>query len=63
MGKRLHEGLQGEFGKHPHVGDIRGGKGLLAAVELVEDRRPSGTSPPTRRSARASAPRWSSAAW
>ncbi|HBH01242.1 MAG TPA: hypothetical protein DDZ42_04845, partial [Candidatus Rokubacteria bacterium] len=23
---------------HPHVGDIRGGKGLLAAVELVEDR-------------------------
>ena len=26
------------FGDHPHAGDIRGGKGLLAAVELVEDR-------------------------
>jgi L-2,4-diaminobutyrate transaminase len=26
------------FGQHPHAGDIRGGKGLLAAVELVEDR-------------------------
>jgi adenosylmethionine-8-amino-7-oxononanoate aminotransferase len=38
MGTRLHEGLKSEFGKHPHVGDIRGGKGLLAALELVEDR-------------------------
>src|SRR5213596_34714 len=38
MGARLHEGLKSTFGKHPHVGDIRGGKGLLAAVELVEDR-------------------------
>jgi adenosylmethionine-8-amino-7-oxononanoate aminotransferase len=37
MGTRLHQGLQAAFGKHPHVGDIRGGKGLLAAVELVED--------------------------
>ena len=31
-------GSQQAFGDHPHVGDIRGGKGLLAAVELVEDR-------------------------
>ncbi len=38
MGTRLHEGLKSEFGKHPNVGDIRGGKGLLAAIELVEDR-------------------------
>jgi putrescine aminotransferase len=38
MGRRLHEGLQSAFGSHPHVGDIRGGKGLLAAMELVEDR-------------------------
>jgi adenosylmethionine-8-amino-7-oxononanoate aminotransferase len=38
MGTRLHEGLQAAFGDHPHVGDIRGGKGLLAALELVEDR-------------------------
>jgi adenosylmethionine-8-amino-7-oxononanoate aminotransferase len=38
MGTRLHEGLRQAFGAHPHVGDIRGGKGLLAAIELVEDR-------------------------
>jgi putrescine---pyruvate transaminase len=38
MGTRLHQGLQSTFGKHPNVGDIRGGKGLLAALELVEDR-------------------------
>jgi adenosylmethionine-8-amino-7-oxononanoate aminotransferase len=38
MGARLHEGLKAAFGDHPHAGDIRGGKGLLAAVELVEDR-------------------------
>jgi adenosylmethionine-8-amino-7-oxononanoate aminotransferase len=38
MGTRLHEGLKAAFGTHPHAGDIRGGKGLLAAVELVEDR-------------------------
>jgi adenosylmethionine-8-amino-7-oxononanoate aminotransferase len=38
MGARLHDGLRATFGSHPHVGDIRGGKGLLAALELVEDR-------------------------
>ena len=38
MGKRLYEGLRSSLGDHPHAGDIRGGKGLLAAVELVEDR-------------------------
>jgi len=38
MGTRLYEGLKSALGDHPHVGDIRGGKGLLAAVELVEDR-------------------------
>src|SRR5438128_4307970 len=38
MGTRLHAGLQATFGDHPHVGDIRGGKGLLAALELVQDR-------------------------
>jgi adenosylmethionine-8-amino-7-oxononanoate aminotransferase len=38
MGTRLHQGLTSALGGHPHVGDIRGGKGLLAAVELVEDR-------------------------
>jgi adenosylmethionine-8-amino-7-oxononanoate aminotransferase len=38
MGTRLHDGLKSAFGDHPNAGDIRGGKGLLAAVELVEDK-------------------------
>ena len=38
MGARLHAGLTQAFAGHPNAGDIRGGKGLLAAVELVEDR-------------------------
>jgi len=38
MGQRLHNGLKSALGDHTHVGDVRGGKGLLAAVELVEDR-------------------------
>src|SRR5262249_10753668 len=38
MGTRLHSGLQAAFKDHPNVGDIRGGKGVLAAGELVEDK-------------------------
>jgi putrescine aminotransferase len=38
MGDRLYAGLKAAFDDHPNVGDIRGGKGLLGAVELVEDR-------------------------
>src|SRR5206468_10188767 len=38
MGDRLHAGLQAAFGDQPNTGDIRGGKGLLGAVEFVEDR-------------------------
>jgi adenosylmethionine-8-amino-7-oxononanoate aminotransferase len=38
MGERLHDALRSELGDHPHTGDIRGGKGLIAAVEFVEDR-------------------------
>jgi putrescine aminotransferase len=38
MGDRLFAGLTSAFSDHPNAGDIRGGKGLLAAVELVEDR-------------------------
>ena len=38
MGERLRAALAGAFASHPHVGDIRAGKGLLAAVEIVEDR-------------------------
>jgi putrescine---pyruvate transaminase len=38
MGQRLHVALESTFGDHPNVGDIRGGKGLMAAVEFVRDR-------------------------
>ncbi len=36
-GERLMKGLHDALGDHPNVGDIRG-KGLMCAVELVEDR-------------------------
>src|SRR5438445_1347818 len=38
MGEYLQAGLTAAFGHHPNTGDIRSGKGLLAAVEFVEDR-------------------------
>jgi putrescine aminotransferase len=38
MGDVLFGALQTAFADHPNVGDIRGGKGLLAALEFVEDR-------------------------
>jgi putrescine---pyruvate transaminase len=38
MGDRLLAGLTAAFGDHPNTGDIRGGKGLIAAVEFVDDR-------------------------
>src|SRR6266704_2007807 len=38
LGMRLHKALHAAFDSHPNVGDIRSGKGLLAAVELVEDK-------------------------
>ena len=38
MGNRLQAGLTEAFGDQPNTGDIRSGKGLLAAVEFVEDR-------------------------
>jgi adenosylmethionine-8-amino-7-oxononanoate aminotransferase len=37
MGEALRERLQAALGDHPHVAEIRG-KGLLQAVELVQDR-------------------------
>jgi adenosylmethionine-8-amino-7-oxononanoate aminotransferase len=37
MGDYLYEQLQTLY-EHPIVGDVRGGKGLLAAVEIVKDR-------------------------
>ena len=46
MGARLLAGLAAAFGAHPHAGDIRGGKGLLAAVEFVDDRATKRNFPP-----------------
>ncbi len=37
LGELLDKRLRAAFGRHPHVGDIRG-RGLFRAVELVEDR-------------------------
>jgi 4-aminobutyrate--pyruvate transaminase len=37
MGTYLYEQLQ-SFYEHPIVGDVRGGMGLLAAVQLVKDK-------------------------
>lgn len=39
MGTRLYSALMASFADHPYVGEVRGGKGLLAAVEFVEDRK------------------------
>jgi adenosylmethionine-8-amino-7-oxononanoate aminotransferase len=49
MGDRLYAGLKQAFGNHPHAGDIRGGKGLLAAVELVEDKATKANFSPDRK--------------
>src|SRR6266850_1896941 len=38
LGTRLHKALHAAFDSHPNVGDIRSGKGLIAAIELVEDK-------------------------
>jgi adenosylmethionine-8-amino-7-oxononanoate aminotransferase len=38
MGKRIHEGLLGLQKEFAAIGDVRGGKGLLCAAELVADR-------------------------
>ena len=37
MGGYLQERLEGAFGQHPHVGDIRG-RGLFRGIEFVADR-------------------------
>ena len=37
MGERLHQGFLTAFKNHSNTGDIRGGKGLIAALEFVED--------------------------
>ena len=49
MGDRLLAGLQSAFKDHPNAGDIRGGKGLLAAVELVEDKATKANLPADRK--------------
>ena len=47
MGERLQSALEGAFGQHPHVGDIRG-RGLFRAIEFVEDRGTKTPFDPTR---------------
>ncbi len=47
-GALLMEMLAAAFGDHPHVGDIRG-RGLLAAFELVSDRKTKSPFPAERR--------------
>jgi adenosylmethionine-8-amino-7-oxononanoate aminotransferase len=37
-GAQMHAGLQALMGKHGVIGDVRGGYGLMHAVELVADR-------------------------
>ncbi len=37
-GTQLHEGCQALMAKHALVGDVRGGHGLMTAIELVSDR-------------------------
>jgi putrescine aminotransferase len=46
MGTRLHQGLLGLQKELSAIGDVRGGKGLLAAVELVSDRGTKAGFPP-----------------
>jgi adenosylmethionine-8-amino-7-oxononanoate aminotransferase len=48
MGERLRAALVAAFGNHPNAGDVRGGKGLLAAVEFVDDRATLGNFAPER---------------
>ena len=44
-GASLLDNLRGALGDHPHVGDIRG-KGLMCAVELVQDKATTAEFPP-----------------
>ena len=37
-GAQLHKGLHGLMQKHAIIGDVRGGHGLMCAIELVADR-------------------------
>lgn len=37
-GEQLYAGLQALMGKHEVIGDVRGGHGLMCALELVSDR-------------------------
>jgi adenosylmethionine-8-amino-7-oxononanoate aminotransferase len=48
MGALLRRRLGERFGNHPHVGDIRG-RGLMQAVELVEDRSTKAPFDPARK--------------
>ncbi|HTA65816.1 MAG TPA: aminotransferase class III-fold pyridoxal phosphate-dependent enzyme, partial [Xanthomonadaceae bacterium] len=38
LGTQLFQELQGMQARHPVIGDVRGGHGLFAVIELVADR-------------------------
>jgi taurine--2-oxoglutarate transaminase len=38
LGRSLHEALRGLARRHAVIGDVRGGEGLFAVIELVQDR-------------------------
>jgi putrescine---pyruvate transaminase len=46
MGQLLLDSLRDSLGEHQNTGDIRGGRGLLAAVEFVADRESKQNFPP-----------------
>ena len=48
QGERLQQSLS-ELGSHRFVGDVRGGYGLMAAVELVQDKATRTSFPPSQR--------------
>jgi putrescine aminotransferase len=52
MGKRLYEGLVSAFADCSAVGEVRGGKGLLSAIEFVDDRETKRNLPAERKFAR-----------
>ncbi len=47
MGETLAAALEGAFGRHPHVGDIRG-RGMFRGLEIVADRETKAPFPPER---------------
>lgn len=52
MGEYLHSSLRDAVGNHPRVGEVRG-RGLVAAVQLVDSSKPTRIAPPANKEAHA----------